>query len=737
MQDFLLEHIMYLKSLGLQNFLSYGNNKTVYTFDRHQMTLVTAKNGNGKCVEKSTKINVDFMADETKSKFMEFFHADYNESMEVSIGQITDFYKLHPECMGKVSVETRHGYFSILAAEITAYDSNVYQIITKSGKQLKCSPQHRLLDQSNKWVYTETLNQFDIIQTEDGPEEISSITLLDYKEDLYDIEVDTVHEYYSNGIVSHNSSIIDGLVFCLFGKSFREIKKDLLVNSTNKKDCLSEVNLIGNNGKQVLVRRGIKPTIFEIYEDGILVDQNAASADYQKYLETHIIGMNLNTFIQTVIISKTRYTPFMKMKASERRSFVESILNIEVFGDMLKLQSKALLELKKEESNIATQIKLSDNTLSNKVDALKKIKALIAQVQQESMDSVKDSILALQDKVLRLEHECISLEEKRDTSDYSANSAKYETLLSKRTEIANKITAYERDLNKLKNTKDECHVCGGVIDISHIELHIKEVNDNIEKHKLLLIRINDTLPKLKADYDKSCAQKEFNRNIDFEISSNKRTIALHEHDINTLKNKKFDTSHYDIEVDALKSEIIACKNSRDESHINYQTIIENIDKNTFALSALKDTGIKSAIIQLRINSINKIINENLHRFGFYINFELDSEFNETIHFRGQSHLTYNSFSEGEKLRVDLALILAWRELSLRQSGMSCNLLFFDEITDASMDTEGVELFAAALNDLKDTHIWIISHTPEKLENYVRGYISLDKIDGFTVPLQNK
>ena len=169
----------------------------------------------------------------------------------------------------------------------------------------------------------------------------------------------------------------------------------------------------------------------------------------------------------------------------------------------------------------------------------------------------------------------------------------------------------------------------------------------------------------------------------------------------------------------------------------YQEKLMEIDTNTYVYSLLKDSGIKSAIIQNSIPTINKIINEYLQKFGFFMNFELDSEFNDTIHVRGVNKLTYNSFSEGEKLRIDLSLILAWREISLLQSGMSSNLLFFDEITDASMDADGVELFIKAINALKNTNTWIISHTPEKLENYVRGFINLSKVDGFTTINVNK
>lgn len=536
---------------------------------------------------------------------------------------------------------------------------------------------------------------------------------------------------------SGKSSLLDALTFVLYGKAFREIKKDLLINTTNKKGMLVECELIGNNGKSVIVKRGSKPNIFEIYEDGELVNQNAESRDYQAYLETNLIGMNFITFIQTVIISKTRYTPFMRLKAADRRAFVESILNIEIFGDMLKLQGKKVTALKNEESEARTNITINKNNMAAKVDSLKRLKGIIAQIQQESLDGIKAEIDDLNLKIKDLTSKNAELTATLDSTDYSAHVNKYNLLSAKLIELNSRKEGIKRDIQKAENTSDKCHVCGSAMDISHVEKHVAELNEALVKQSQLFDKVKAAILEIKPLYEKHNEQQEYNRNINFNIESNNRLINSYKSTINTLQNKKVDTSQYDAEVDTLKASIISMKNDINSQENNYQLLVESLKRNTVAHTLLKDSGIKAAAIQNNISTINHIINDYLHKFGFFINFELDSEFNETIYIRGLNNLTYNNFSEGEKLRVDLALILAWRELSLMQSGMSCNLLFFDEITDASMDVEGVELFAKALNSLKNTNVWIISHTPEKLENYVRGYISLDKVDGFTTIQQNK
>ena len=722
---------MYLKDIVIKNFLSYGERPTRYQFDKHQMLLLTASNGKGKCVHPSTEINVYIEDSETK-----FYFKSFNSNYKVTVGSIFEFYRLYPSHIGKISVQTRHGYYPILAAEVTAINSVVHEIIF-NDTLLKCSPDHRVMSRDGKWVHAKDLIVGQYIMNTNGLSRVEHNNILDHRMDLLDLEVEAVHEYYSNGIVSHNSSILDALTFVLYGKSFREIKKDLLINSTNKKHTVVETNLTGNNGKEILVRRGLKPAIFEIYEDGKLVDQHAQAKDYQDYLESNIIGMNFITFIQTVIISKTRYTPFMRLKSADRRSFVESILNIEILGDMAKLQQKRMTALKKEESELLIAINLSDNTLANKRSSLELTNSMIDQIKRDNASSISEDILNYTNKINECQNEIIILEGKIDNTDYTREILQFNTLSSKLIEYKHLITHTENEIKKMRGTSDTCHSCGNKVDISHIDNHIKDLNIKLISNTDFFERIKLKLIELKSIVDSSKLKDQHNSSINSDITYQRRLIRDYEQSINKLSNKVIDTSVHDIKRDNLIKEIEKTTDTLNGQYSVRDNISKDISVNNYASILLKDSGIKASIIQNRIDLINNTINRYLHTFGFFISFELDSEFNETIYIKGIDDLTYNNFSEGEKLRVDLALILTWRELSLLQSGMSCNLLFFDEITDASMDTEGVELFARALSTLKDTNIWIISHTPEKLENYVRGYIHLDKVDGFTVIQNNK
>lgn len=556
--------------------------------------------------------------------------------------------------------------------------------------------------------------------------------ILSYGENPVEFIIDKSNSTMINGTNGEGkSSIIDFITFGLYGKPFRDIKKDLLINNINKKNAIVEIDLIGINGKPYLIRRGLKPNIFEIYENGKLVNQHAEIKEYQDHLENYILGMNFITFSQTVIISKTRYVPFMKLKSGERRQFIESILNIEVFGDMLKLQTKKLSELKSEEISLHGELKINIATMSSKVESLKRLKVLLDQTKLASENQIKDDIKLLEDKIQELDNKINILTESKDINDYSESVTKYEKFNKLLLSYESKLNVLKDELKKLEATSDKCHVCGNDVDISHIELHVKECKNKIIELSNSINKIKNEIDKLQNMYDLASAQNNHNIKIDNEIKNYKFNISSFKSDIQRLSNKKIDTTEYDNQITLLKNEIRLLKSNCDNQNRDLSQLLTDINTNNFVLSLLKDSGIKSAIIQNSIPIINKTINEYLHKFGFFITFELNSEFDETIYVRGVNTLVYSSFSEGEKLRIDLALIFAWRELSMMQSGLSCNLLFFDEMTDSSMDNEGVELFIKTINTFTNTNTWIITHTPEKLESYVRSIIEIEKYNGFS------
>lgn len=536
------------------------------------------------------------------------------------------------------------------------------------------------------------------------------------------------------------SSVIEGITFALFGKPFRDIKKDQLINIANKKNGLVECNLIGNNGYDIKIIRGLKPNVFEIYENGKLVNQNSSAAEYQNYLETEILGMNFVTFSQTVVISKTKYIPFMRLKTGDRRTFVESILNLEVLGEMYKQQTKNVSNLKKEISNFEVDIKLTKSDLNNKSESISRLKKLVKSIESESKIKNQSEISELNDKINDLKNLSVTLKDQLSQNPYTDKLSKMSDIQNAKIKLEADISLLNHFLNKISVVKDKCHECGQNIEFDH-DTHNKKINDvnaKVEsKHKLL----KSFSDKLNSLSEINILSNEFNNkqnDIKNKINNINKEINIYNSQILKLKNTTFDTTEYDKQLLTLNDEYNSINIKLKSMLEKYEIELSELDDHLLTLDLLKDSGIKSSIIQNSIPLINKFVNKYLQQFGFFIGFELDSEFNEKILVKGVQHaLDYGSFSEGEKLRIDLALILAWRHISLLLSGTTCNLMFFDEITDASMDQEGVELFARAITTLDKSNVWIISHTPEKLESYARGYIRLNKVDGFTSIIENK
>lgn len=558
------------------------------------------------------------------------------------------------------------------------------------------------------------------------------------KEQTYQLD-----RYNTTLLVGYNgvgkSTIIESLSFCLYGKPFRPIpKQDLLINDKNKKGLLVTVNLIDNDNRSVKVIRGLKPSIFEVWIDGELANQNASIKEYQQFLETNIIGMNLVTFCQTVIISKTKYTPFMKMKTPERRTFVESVLNLQVYGEMQKIHAKKLSTLKKDSERLYMDMKMADNNIKSYQDTIKQMYSMIDHAIKESNSNNAEIISRYEEKNKTLCENIDKLTVKLSNDNpYEEDALKYTKLLTAQQKYEIIISNIKKELVKLNSTNDICHYCGNKVDISHIYKHIDDKKNEMSKSVSMLNNIVDKISQYKDAKEKSDDFNKKQSSIKQYIENWKIQIEENNSEIKQFQNNKVDIKPYKDKIDSYSLKLDQAKKTHANYEMEYTKSLKKIDHYNIVQGILKDSGIKASIIENSIETINVIISNYLIKFGFMAKFELDSEFNETIWIRGSDNLCYNSLSEGEKLRIDLALILAWRDIALLQNGITCNLIFFDEITDASMDNEGVEMFAKALNALDNTNSWIISHTPEKMESYVRGFIQLEKVDGFTISILNK
>lgn len=523
------------------------------------------------------------------------------------------------------------------------------------------------------------------------------------------------------------SSFIEATCFALFGKTIRKVPKNNLVNTKNQKGTMVELKFISND-KTYLVRRGIKPAKFEIYEGKTLIAQDASVREYQEKLDS-IIGIDYNTFIQTVIISKTKYVPFMRLDAASRREFVENLLTLTIFGNMNKKQKLVMSQLKEQLQTLKAEFSISKNNVEQAENNVKSINAVLQQNLTEKMEYINkriDELKSINDEIK------VTAKKLKDTLYVDDNDSveKFEATKHLIDELKSEVKHRERTLAKLNATTDMCTSCGQALTEEHVEHrnnNIREEEQDLENCTIKLRWNEQLLNELKPVFDLVIG----NMSIEIEIKGMVEKIKGNIRQIESIERERDSIVFDDSQLDDAKNKLQQYRDNCVTIAQQLKDCNEEYEYNSIVYDMLKDGGIKASIIEKSIPLINSVINKNLSKFGFFVQFKLDSEFNETIKQRGIDVLTYDSFSEGEKLRMDMAVLLAWREVAQLQNNLSCNVLLFDEMTDASMDFEGSEILGSMLSELDDTHVFVITHSPEKLQTYADGAIHIKKENGYS------
>ena len=533
----------------------------------------------------------------------------------------------------------------------------------------------------------------------------------------------------SNG--AGKSTILDALTFSLFGKPFRKINKPMLVNSVNEKDCEVHIEFrIGPN--QFKVIRGIKPGKFEIWQNGAMLDQSSNAADYQKQLEQNILKMNYKSFTQIVVLGSSTFVPFMRLPLAQRREIIEDILDIQIFSVMntaLKDKMKTSTEEMRDadynvdmaEQKISMQRQLIEQ-LSTKDEAIIKDK-------QNYIDQLLGEEETCQVSVSQLNEESQKL--CKDLEELSGANKKLNTLNNLKGKLTNKLTTYKKQ-HEFFEENDTCPTCSqsitkevrehkaGVIrsQVKELVLAIEELRCNMldeqercDEHTALSKQLSDVQQKI-AGHNATVTR----------INKNVRQLML---DVETLQNSKDDNSaeyeklkYLEKEHDDLKRQVALVKKERD-------TLLA-------AGHLLKDNGIKTRIIKRYLPVMNKLINQYLQNMDFYINFALNESFEETIKSRFRDIFSYESFSEGEKARIDIALLLTWRSVAKLKNSVDTNILILDEIFDGSLDQNGTGELGWILRNFDDnTNVFVISHK-ESLEGKFDRTLMCEKVKNFSV-----
>jgi DNA repair exonuclease SbcCD ATPase subunit len=529
---------------------------------------------------------------------------------------------------------------------------------------------------------------------------------------------------------SGKSTLLDALCFALFGKAFRNINKPNLLNSINNKDCVVEVNFDTNN-KSYKVVRGIKPNIFEIYQDGELLNQDAATRDYQEILEKSILKLNYKSFTQIVILGSASFTPFMQLSASDRRAIIEDLLDIQIFSTMNGIvkdklsNNKDLISEKKHEIDLTQQKydmqkKHIDQLKQNNEDKIKEYETEI-ETNSNTLSTLLTEINTIAAEVEELQ---LVVNNKVETEDKVKKITKLES------QIETNLSKIRKDISFFQE-HDDCPTCRQTIANSFKEEELKTLSTKSKECEHGLSELEKKLLVEQEKLQEITEKQKVIQKKQVEIATKNATISeLNKYNsklqkqVDDLKETKSSSLNEEKELLAIKLQLSGLTNS----------LKELIDDKTYyevAGNLLKDTGIKTKIVKQYLPVINKLVNKYLASLDFFVNFNLDESFKETIKSRHRDEFTYNNFSEGEKQRIDMALMLTWRAVAKLKNSSNTNLLILDEVFDSSLDVNGTEYLMNILHMLEGVNLFVISHKGDILQDKFANVIKFQKIKNFS------
>ena len=532
----------------------------------------------------------------------------------------------------------------------------------------------------------------------------------------------------SNG--SGKSTMLDALCFVLFGKAFRNINKPQLVNSINGRDCIVEIEFDTGN-KSYKIVRGIKSGIFEIYCDGNLVQQDAAVRDYQEHLEKFILKLNYKSFTQIVVLGSASFTPFMQLSSSDRRAIIEDLLDIEIFSRMNGVLKDKYSILKEDYNNAKYECDLKKEKIQYQIqfiDSLKKDNDAKIEAQKLEIANCEAQYTESNTNCNLLHSEIFTLREQVADEDKIKNKVvKYDGI---RKSLQKTLTKVETDIEFYHDNSD-CPTCKQAIGDefkTHITEERNKKKDEVEK----------ALEQLESEYTKLIERTEKISDLLTEIdiknsllTTEQSEMLVCQRQINTLKVEIERLSGKHESVEAEQTKLTTLNDELKELEKNMKTLSEEKIYYETAGSLLKDSGIKTKIVKQYIPVINKLVNKYLASLDFFVNFTLDESFKESIKSRHRDDFTYASFSEGEKQRIDMALMLTWRAVSKLKNSSNTNLLILDEIFDSSLDANGTEELMKILNMLEGANLFVISHKGDILQDKFAHTIRFEKVNNFS------
>ena len=532
----------------------------------------------------------------------------------------------------------------------------------------------------------------------------------------------------SNG--SGKSTLLDAICFALFGKPFRNINKPQLLNAINQKDCLVEVEFsIGAKAYKVV--RGIKPNVFEVYCNNQLLTQTASVKDYQEQLEKLILKLNYKSFTQIVILGSASFTPFMQLSANDRRMIIEDLLDIQIFSRMNGVLKERYAKLKEDITTLkhnSDLMKSQYEIIQSHVEVMKKDKRDRIKQKTSLIDKENSTIVNLNIKADALSAEIEELKLKSDEADKLESKLQKYDLHEKN--LTKTLTKVKKDI-EMYETTDECPTCKQNIPHEHKHSMIGERSAKLGEVETALddltTKYNDTVEQLETMNKllRSLTTKTTEyMNLTKSITASSKYVASLTEEVDEMKAENTNVKDEEAKLAQL-SKMLGDAESKIEELTMERTYYD------VATTLLKDTGIKTKIIKQYIPIINRLVNKYLSAMDFFVNFNLDESFTETIKSRHRDEFSYASFSEGEKQRIDMALMLTWRAVAKLKNSSNTNLLILDEIFDSSLDANGTEDLMKILDLLEHTNLFIISHKGDILQDKFRNVIKFEKVNNFS------
>ena len=528
------------------------------------------------------------------------------------------------------------------------------------------------------------------------------------------------------------STLLDALSFGLFGKPHRDIKKDQMINSINKKGTIVTVEMsIGSHEFKIV--RGIKPGKFEIYQNGNLINQASNARDYQKFLEQNILKLNHKSFHQVVVLGSSSFIPFMQLPVWSRRNIIEDLLDINIFSKMNMLLRERNSKIKEELTDVNHQIDI----FKTKMDSQSKYIKDLQELNDDQIQNKRDSIDIHKEDINKLFDESKTLG-KNLTASISAEE-KHSTEIVKK---MSQLDSYDMSFNdKIKGLVEEsrfyedndtCPTCDQDIDEELKTQKIESVKSKAQEIQKAKSDLSKNIADMKTEQQAVSNSLNSLRQKQQKINSNNDAIALIQKEVNKVQKEIDNLQGQTGDVSKAKKDLTQLRKNKDKSTEKKLEYVEERTYNEVIGEMLKDTGIKTKVIKQYLPVMNRLINQYLQILDFFVSFHLDENFNETIRSRHRDSFNYASFSEGEKQRIDLSLLFTWRQIAKMKNSAASNLLILDETFDSSLDIDGIDNLTRILDTLEDgSNVFIISHKGDVLENKFRSKIEFFKERNFS------